>query len=259
MNTPTHNLYILFTLFLFTLVSCGQPDAQSPTAQEESQLMDSPALTPAPLEEEWAIDWWIPRHEAKLEEAGRESARLLFLGDSITQGWEGEGSEVWEEYYAPYGAYNLGFSGDRTENVLWRLEHGEVEGIDPELTVLMIGTNNTGHRQDPPQETALGVERILEELGERLPDTKVLMLAIFPRGAAPDDSLRQLNNDINGRIATLADNEQVYFLDINDAFLDENGNLPLDVMPDSLHPNERGYEIWAEEMNPELNRLLEGE
>lgn len=254
MHTPHYKLPILFTLLMFTLASCGQPDAQSPEHQDESTPL---ALTPAPLEEEWAIEWWIPRHEAKLEEDGRESARLLFLGDSITQGWEEAGVDVWEEYYAPLGAYNLGFSGDRTENVLWRLEHGEVEGINPELAVLMIGTNNTGHRQDPPQETARGVERILEELGRRLPDTKVLMLAIFPRGATPADSLRQLNNEINERISSLADNERVHFLNINEVFLDDEGRLPEEIMPDLLHPNEQGYELWAKEMESTLNRFLD--
>ncbi|MEX0770386.1 MAG: platelet-activating factor acetylhydrolase IB subunit [Balneolaceae bacterium] len=248
------NRYWMLIVISLLLAACAHPDAQSPEDQDVSTPL---ALTPTPLEEEWAIEWWMPRHEAKLEEEGRESARLLFLGDSITQGWEEAGKEVWEEYYTPLGAYNLGFSGDRTENVLWRLEHGEVDGINPELAVLMIGTNNTGHRQDPPQETARGVERILEELGRRLPDTKVLLLAIFPRGATPADSLRQLNNEINERITALADNKRVYFLDINDVFLDEEGGLSEEIMPDLLHPNEQGYELWAEEMEPTLNRLLD--
>ncbi len=217
---------------------------------------NAPALTPATLQEEWAVEWWMPRHEAKLEEEGRETARLLFLGNSITHGWEKTGKEVWDENYAEYGGYNLGYSGDRTENVLWRLQHGEVDGIDPDVAILMIGTNNTGHRQDPPECTAKGIEMILGELNERLPDTKVLLLAIFPREASPEGELRQLNNKINERIEKFADEEQVFFLNINETFLDDEGVLSEDIMPDFLHPNEYGYKLWAEAMGPALMELL---
>jgi lysophospholipase L1-like esterase len=218
---------------------------------------DHPALNPAPLEEEWAIAWWIPRHESKLEEPGREQARLLFLGDSITQGWENAGREVWDEHYAPIGAFNLGFSGDRTENVLWRLQHGEVDGLNPELVILMIGTNNTGHRQDPPECTAKGISMILDELNELLPDSKILLLAIFPREASPDGSLRQRNEEINHLIAEFSDDRRVYFENINDAFLMDQGVLTEEVMPDMLHPEEYGYRLWAEAMDPILRRILD--
>lgn len=218
---------------------------------------DALALTPATLQEEWAVEWWMPRHEAKLAEEGREDAQLLLIGDSITHGWEDAGKNVWNEYYSDYGTYNLGYGGDRTENVLWRLQHGEVDGINPELAILMIGTNNTGHRQDPPECTAKGIEMILGELRERLPETEVLLLAIFPREASPDGELRQLNNEINKRIAQFAEGERVHFLNINDTFLDEQGILSEEIMPDLLHPNEYGYQLWAEAMQPTIEKLIE--
>lgn len=218
---------------------------------------DALALVPATLQEEWAVEWWMPRHEAKLAEEGRENARLLFIGDSITHSWENTGKEVWDEYYADYGGYNIGYSGDRTENVLWRFQHGELDGINPELAILMIGTNNTGHRQDPAECTARGIEMILDELKERLPETEVLLLAIFPREASPDGELRQLNKEINDRIRNFADQERVYFLDINDTFLDDEGVLTEEIMPDLLHPNEYGYKLWAKAMESKLNELLE--
>lgn len=198
----------------------------------------------------------MPRHETKLAEEGREDARLLFIGNSITHGWEDTGKDVWVEYYAGYGGYNIGFSGDRTENVLWRFQHGEIDGINPELAILMIGTNNTGHRQDPAECTAKGIEMIIDELKQRLPDTEVLLLAIFPREASPNGELRQLNNEINHRIEKLADGERVHFLNINDTFLDEDGVLSEEIMPDLLHPNEYGYQLWAEAMKPKLEELL---
>lgn len=243
-------LSLRFLPVLFLCTTFGQVAAQ--TCPD-----DALALTPATLQEEWAVEWWEPRHQEKLKEEGREGAKLLFIGNSITHGWENTGKEIWDEYYKAHGAFNLGFSGDRTENVLWRLQHGEVNGIDPELAILMIGTNNTGHRQDSPDCTAKGIEMILDELEKRLPDTEVLLLAIFPREASPDGELRRLNYRINEKIEGLADGERVHFLNINDTFLDENGVLSEEIMPDLLHPNEHGYQLWAEAMEPTLNELLE--
>lgn len=247
------NLLWLTPVFLL-LIICT-PDTT------EAAIISCPdtaeALAPAPLEEEWAVEWWMPRHQEKLEEEGRENAKLLFLGDSITHGWETTGKKTYEEYYSEYGVYNIGFSGDRTENVLWRLEHDELDGINPELAVMMIGTNNTGHRQDSPECTTRGIEQILSELNERLPETRVLLLAVFPRETSPDHEMREINDEINRQIEKLADGEQVVYLDINHVFLNEEGQLPEEIMPDQLHPNEYGYELWAEAMEPVLKQLLE--
>lgn len=211
------------------------------------------ALKPMPQD----TAWWLPRHEEKLAlKASMNQVDLVFLGDSITQAWETEGAEVWEEYYAPRHALNLGFNGDRTENVLWRLAHGEVDGIQPKLLVLLIGTNNTGHRQDSAEETTKGVEEILTVLAEKLPKTKILLLAIFPRSAKPTQKLRVLNDAINQKIQYFADNKRVFFLDINPLFLDENGRLAPHVMNDFLHPNSGQYKVWADAIEPYVVRLM---
>lgn len=215
------------------------------------------AVTPSMLNEWWSISWWHPRHLQKLEEIKtRKNAQVIFIGDSITQGWERDGFNVWNRNYAKYNAIDLGFSGDRTENVLWRLLQGQVEGLNPKVAVLMFGTNNTGHRLEKPELTAAAIKRDIEELQKRLPATKILLLAIFPREEKPDGEMRQINNKINAIISTFADNKKVYFLDINKSFLDENGILSKDIMPDLLHPNEKGYEIWAKAMEPTLVKLL---
>ena len=215
---------------------------------------NAPALIPDDRND---LEWWSNRHQEKLNEKGREDARLLFVGDSITQGWEGAGSELWKEYYAPYGAHNIGFSGDRTEHVLWRLDEGAVEGLNPEVTILMIGTNNTGHRQEAAGCTAKGVGNILDDLAARLPEAATLLLSIFPRGETRDDALRQINSDINSRLAEYSNRPNVTWLDINSAFLTDDGKLPEEIMPDLLHPNETGYKIWAETMHPVLLDLLD--
>lgn len=215
------------------------------------------AIEPEVQTADWAKEWWMPRHEEKLaalEEA--ERVDLLMIGDSITHSWETGGKAVWDKYYAPRNAFNIGFSGDRTEQVIWRLQHGEVEGISPKLAVIMIGTNNTGHRKDPPEQIAAGVKAIIGELQERLPETKILLLAIFPRGETSEDQLRQNNDATNERIKAFADNERVWWLDLSSSFLDAEGKLSKEIMPDLLHPNGRGYEIWAEAMEPMIEKLM---
>ena len=232
----------------------GKPNVDCPDYRTES-------VTPAMLDESWAIEWWLPRHEEKLAEARKlvaagQSPELVFLGDSITQGWEKEGRETWQRHYAAHHALNLGFGGDRTENVLWRLQHGALDGLAPKVAVLMIGTNNTGHRAEDPATTAAGVRRLVKEIRTRLPATKLLLLAVFPRGEKPDDPLRGINERVNWLIAGEADGRQVHFLDINAALTGPDGTLSRDVMPDLLHPNGNGYEIWQREMEPMLQRLL---
>ncbi|ELX12993.1 esterase SGNH hydrolase-type subgroup [Janthinobacterium sp. HH01] len=227
-------------------------------APDERPVDPALSVTPAVRTESWAVNWWLPRHEQKLAEARKlgKSAKVVFVGDSIVHGWEEVGAPVWERYYKPMHGLALGFGGDRTENVLWRLQNGEVDGIAPKVAVLMIGTNNTGHREEDPKTTAAGVQRDIDELRLRLPATKILLLAIFPRGETVDDPLRRLNEQVNGIISGFADNRQVYFLNLNQEFLTADGRLSKDIMPDLLHPNRKGYEIWARAMAPELKRLM---
>jgi len=227
--------------------SCAQTDVLDPPKAVQPEIQTA----------KWAQTWWMPRHEEKLKEKDDlKQVDLLMVGDSITHGWEKTGKPVWDKFYGNRHPLNLGFSGDRTEHVIWRLQHGEVDGISPKLAVIMIGTNNTGHRQDPPAETAAGVRAILDELGRRSPSTKCLLLAIFPRGENRDDSLRKINAGINRLISKFADGKRVFYLDINDKFLEPDGTLTREIMPDLLHPNARGYKIWAEAIEPTVKRLI---
>ena len=152
------------------------------------------------------------------ERVKKGNADLLMIGDSITHGWEGGGKDVWKQYYEKRNAVNLGIGGDQTQHVLWRLDNGNIAGIKPKLAVVMIGTNNVGCGN--PAEIAAGVEAVVKKLRTKLPQTKVLLLAIFPRGADTKDHLRQVNAKTNEIIAKLADDKDVYFLDIGPKFLD---------------------------------------
>lgn len=225
-------------------------------AQPAERLLPNFAVVPVEQDAPWAVNWWRDRHEAKIEEARHSEVDLVFIGDSITHAWENKGAEVWQEYYRSRNAFNLGFSGDRTEHVLWRIDNGALDGMKPTLAVLMVGTNNTGHRMDPAAYTAEGIERIVSEVRERLPDTPILVLAIFPRHVSPHNEMRKRNEGVNRLISALDDGETVHYLDINQAFLRDDGTLRKELMPDLLHPNSEGYRVWAEAMEPTIARLM---
>lgn len=232
----------------------GQPNTACPDYRTEATIA-------AKQNESWAVEWWLPRHQQKLQEARQllakgQAPQIVFIGDSITEGWEKSGAEVWASHYAPYHALNLGFGGDRTENVLWRLQNGALDGLAPKVTVLMLGTNNVGHRAEKPEFVAAGMRRVIDEIQQRMPGTKVLLLAIFPRGEKADDYLRGLNNGVNTLLAGMADGRKLFYLDINASLTQPDGTLSKDLMPDFLHPNKVGYEIWQREMAPMLNQLL---
>jgi len=217
------------------------------------------SVTPSISDEWWSRDVWLPRHQRKLDEkrdllAAGTPPELVFIGDSITEYWEGAGREIWQRHYAKFHALNLGFAGDRTENVLWRLQHGEIDGLAPKVAVVMVGTNNAGFRAEDPHAIASGIRRIVDEIHRRMPATRVLLLGIFPRGEKADDFLRGINERVNRLVAGWSD---VQFLDIGAAFINPDGTLSKDVMPDLLHPSEKGYAIWQRAMEPTLHKLLQ--
>jgi lysophospholipase L1-like esterase len=208
------------------------------------------------------------RHESFNEISEKGEAQLVFLGDSITHGWEGKGKASWEKHWAPLKAANFGIGGDRTEHVLWRLEHGNFDGLKPKAIVLMIGTNNTGHQGRPQKElngavyectaeqTAEGIKTILGQLRKKCPDAKILVLGIFPRGANKEDKFRQQNEATNAIVKGYADGQKIFFLDVGAKFLEPDGTLSKTIMPDLLHPNEKGYEIWTSAIKTDVTALL---
>lgn len=211
---------------------------------------------------------WMKRHESFNAISKKGEAQLVFLGDSITQGWEGNGKEVWAKTWAPLKAANFGIGGDRTEHVIWRLQNGNFDGIKPKLVVLMIGTNNTGHQGRPAAEhggvayassaeqTAEGVKMILDILGKKLPEAKVLLLGIFPRGATKEDAMRKQNVATNNLISGFADNKRVFYSDIGNTFLQPDGTLPKEIMPDLLHLSAQGYQMWADAIEGKVKELM---
>ncbi len=241
--------FLLLPLLTLTLSACS-----------EEPLLTDPSLTANKStiqDAQWTIPWWEPRHNYKKQQAKIREVDLLMLGDSITHHFENTGEIIWDKYYKPRNAFNLGFSGDKTEHVLWRLQHGAIENMQPKLTVLMIGTNNTGHRIESAQDTARGIEAIVNELKKQLPNTKILLLGIFPREFLPENAMRLNNIAINKRIAKLHNGQNIFYLNLDHVFLDPDKILHKTSMPDFLHPNLHGYELWAKAMEPTIHELMQ--
>ena len=204
---------------------------------------------------EVSVSWW-KRHAELVERAQAGGFDIMFIGDSITHQWESRGQKVWDEKLAPLGAKPFGIGGDRTENLLWRLQWGLLDGkSNPKLVVMMIGTNNTGHRMDSPKDIAAGVKACIDEIQKRKPTAKILVLAIFPRDAQPDHARRLNNEAANKLIQKYADGKKVYYADINKVFLTKDGVLEKSVMPDLLHLTSDSYNFWADAVIPEIKKI----
>lgn len=231
------------------------------TGTAEDKKAGHGAVKPA---ERLAQKGWKDRHEKFLAQTKKGDIDVVFLGDSITQGWEGAGKKAWEEHFKPLKAGNYGIGGDQTGHVLWRITTGkELDGIDPKVAVIMIGTNNVGGHS--AEQIAEGITAIVKELRRQKPKIKVLLLGVFPRSGARIDkgatvaTAKQLQpkiKQINAIIAKLDDGKNVHYKDIGDKFLDSDGGLPKKLMPDYLHLSPQGYTIWAEAIKPDVEKLL---
>ena len=200
---------------------------------------------------------WLSQHEANVATARKGGIDILFLGDSITAGWGWGhgGSRLWAADFAPRHAANFGIGWDRIQNVLWRVENGELDGINPRAVVLLIGTNNAGNEdngrpRNTTPEIIEGVSNLVRRIQIQLPETKIILFGLFPRGTR-NDPVRAQVAAVNAGLAQLA-GERVKFLDIGREFLASDGTLPREMFPDLLHPNEKGYQIWADAINPAL-------
>jgi lysophospholipase L1-like esterase len=246
------------------------------------------------------LDRDIPRHKDFLNriEQSKGVGDVIFLGDSITHGWEGQ--KAWQEHFGSFKPVNLGIGGDQTGHVLWRITDGhELDHLKPKAAVIMIGTNNTGGHT--AQQIAGGIQAIVEELKRQKPDIKILVLGVFPRGGSGDaertveqiaasikpideelqkdkPDVKRLNalvraleqqkgtipaaklnkkiGEINALIAKLDDGKTVFYKDIGKEFLDQNGGLSGEIMPDYLHLSAKGYDIWGKAIKADIEKLI---
>ena len=197
---------------------------------------------------------WLAHFLTNIDHTRGKQIDLIFDGDSITDFWQGRGKAVWAKHYGTLHATDFGISGDQVQHDLWRVENGQVEGLDPKLVVLMIGTNNMPGNGFTSEQIADGIKVLLAEYEKRCPDSHFLLLAIFPRGAAAIDPLRAKIASTNALISALDDGKRVTYLDIGSKFLQPDGSLPAELFPDFLHPSEKGYQIWADAIQPMVDK-----
>jgi lysophospholipase L1-like esterase len=233
---------------------------ESPAAANDTATPAAPTDEPLPRDRDFP--WmsrteWFEKHAAlvAIAPATRRAAKLVFLGDSITAGWD---EAVWAESFATFHPLRLGIGGDRTQNVLWRVDHGELDGLDPAVLVLLIGTNNLGADGVPPAAAAKGVAKVVEKVRQRLPRTRVLVLGILPFDEQPTSRSRQAAVETNALLARLDDGRQVRVLDIGSRLVEPDGRISREVMADFLHPTSRGYRTMASAITPLLTEMLAG-
>jgi lysophospholipase L1-like esterase len=248
-------MHLRQALVAFT-IGCLSAFALGTSAQSGDKK--NPAATPSPrMAKDGKPDAnWMKQHEGFVAIAKKGDVDVLFLGDSITAGWRGKGKAVWDKAFGSMKPANFGIGGDRTEHVLWRIQNGELDGIKPKVAVLMIGTNNSATNSD--QQITDGVTAIVKTIQQKSPTTKVLLLAVFPRGNNKTfefDAKSENVMAVNKIIAKLDDGSKVKYLDIGSKFL-KDAKLSKEIMPDALHLSAEGYQIWADAITPTLTAML---
>ena len=245
------------------LVLCALFSASLAAEAPTRSSGDNPAALPAPRH-----DTWLDSHRSREARLQKGNVDVLLIGDSITHGWSRQ-PELVKKFFGSFEVVNLGQSADKTENILWRLRHHSWEMISPRVAIVMAGTNNSNRDEYSADQIAGGVRAIVAELRAKLPWTKIILLGIFPRGSheqrlelkigrtgAGMNSQWEKIDRVNRMLPTFADGRHVVFLNINREFLDAKGELPVDYMPDLLHPNEKGYEIWGRSIQPVLATMI---
>jgi lysophospholipase L1-like esterase len=215
----------------------------------------SAAATPAPRfagEDQVRSLEYIKDHERRVKALAARPADVLFLGDSITQAWSGEGKEVWQKWFAPLKAANIGSSGDCTQHALWRIVNGEFR-CQPKVAVVMIGTNNQFY--DPADAITEGVTEVVQAIRKESPKTRVLLMSILPRGKKLPNPLNDKTIAVNKEIAKLADAKTIWFINIYAKYL-EGGQPRKELFIDDTHLSAKGYEVWADAITPLLKELV---
>ena len=241
-------------LCLAISISCfGQDAGTQPSTQPTTAPTHEDPTLPA-MKGGAGAQRFVDMHQRFLERKSQGPIDLLFIGDSITEGWNGDGKPIWDQEYAADNVANFGIGGDRTQNVLWRIENGELDELHPQLTVVLIGTNNVF--DDSASQIAAADAKIVHEILDKT-GSRVLLLGIFPRShphatAEVDQKIATINQSLS----KLDNGTSIRYLDITKAFVGEDGKVPTDVMPDGLHPNRVGYKRWANAMRPLLTAMF---
>ena len=243
------SLKIFFAPIVFLALSlCVLPAAQNEATNPPAVAVNTNSTVVPTLR--------IDRHEdmqRKLERFAGKHFDIVFDGDSIMNRWETTGKEIWNQRYAGRAA-DFGIEGDRVENVLWRVSQGQLKNIHPKVVVLMIGTNNSG--RNSATQIADGIARLVSEYEDVCPEAHIILMGIFPRGEKPEDGGRKKVAAVNSLIQKLGEESRVTYIDISSKMIEPDGTISHDMMPDYVHPTAKGYQIWADAIQPEIDKII---
>jgi len=212
--------------------------------------------TPSPrtIEYSWmSVDAWNKMQAEDVAIAEKGGVDLLFVGDSITAGWNWD---IWQKNFAQYNPANFGVGGDHTGNLLWRLQNGDKGKLKPKAVVLLIGVNNFGHLHETPQQVFAGIKAVVKTLRKNYPNTKILVNGVFPFEELVSSPKRNMVKEVNAMVAKLADGKHIFVKDYGSHFLQADGSISKEVMADFLHPTPKGYQIWVDAMLPDIQKLM---
>jgi lysophospholipase L1-like esterase len=262
--------YILLISAISFTLSCVKAQEASPDATKVSV---NTTIIPVPKLEEDSYNWY-DRHTAVLAVKDSINPEILLIGDSITHFWGGlpqlkyadgslrqpNGPVSWNKLFGPYRVLNIGFGWDRTQNVLWRLDHGEISGLHPKIVIINIGTNNTSQtahaRMNTAPEIVDGIMAVYARVRTEIPGAKIIVMAVFPREKDPENPRRLLINEINSELIPLLKRQHITCVNIGPKMLNADGNFLPGMMLDFTHPTDKGYEVWADAIRPYIKAKL---
>ena len=227
-------------------------------AAESAVVAQSIGQTPIQRDKEYpwmSIERWKSMVAAQEARASQGNVDLMFVGDSITEGWK---EPLWSTYFGQFHPANFGVGGDHTGNLLWRLQQAPLRQLHPKTIVLLIGVNNLNLIPETTSQTAAGIVAVVASLRQNYPDAKILLNGVFPYSQLGSSDKRVQIQELNRALALLGDEKHVFFRDYGHNFLDEHGDISAEVMADFLHPTAKGYQIWADAMLPDIRKLMQG-
>ena len=261
---------LFITILSISIISCKQQKKQ--LSIDDKELINTAIIPVSKLEED-GYDWW-ERHNEILKIKDSLNPEIVLIGNSITHFWGGSypqlkhvdgslripnGVNSWKATFKNHRVLNLGFGWDRTQNVLWRLDNGEIDGLNPKLIIIHIGSNNTSitknARMNTASEIVEGISAIYMRVRSKVPKAKIILMEIMPREEMPDNSRRILINKTNQLLKKFASENAIELVDIGANLLTPEGILSKNIAPDFCHPNDAGYQIWGNALLPYINSI----
>ena len=245
-----------FNVFFHLIVSLIVTFSASICMADNGVDLD-PGLIPVPriVSFSWmSLETWQQKFASQNAIADQGGVDLLFLGDSITEGWD---QAIWTQHFSHYHPANFAIGGDHTGNILWRLQNGHYGKLKPKLVVLLIGVNNIGLFNAAPKQLSSAIEAVLNNLHTLFPEAKILLNGIFPFEESGLSPKRAIITESNQALVLLADEKQVYFRNYGGLFMQKNGDISKEMMRDFLHLTPAAYQLWADAMTPDIQKLMQ--